>query len=383
MRIVYDHQIFAIQDIGGISRCFVELYKEMPETIDVQISLLESDNVYIKGMGLPGIRPKRDGINHFICRKNFPGKWQLYTWYHNLFKNNKHPDFNLLNTINELEKGEFDIFHPTFFSDYFLPYLKGKPFVLTIHDMTPELYPQYFKRDDIQILMKRKLAPLADAIIAVSENTKQDIMRILDIPENKIHVIYHGCSMSSSIQCYSKFDFPYLLYVGDRKGYKNFIPFVKQIAPILKQNKEIHVICTGQPFNKEEIKLFKELRISNLFVNTWAETDADLYSLYHNAICFIYPSDYEGFGIPILEAYKANCPVLLNHASCFPEIAKDAAIYFNIASKNSLSDSLEKILSMNKKEKEDLLCIQRARLEDFSWKKSAKKLALVYESIKK
>ena len=100
-------------------------------------------------------------------------------------------------TIEELQKGEYDIFHPTFFDDYFLPYLKGKPFVLTIHDMIPELYPLFFRPDDIHIILKRKLAPLAKAIIAVSENTKQDIVRILGIPEEKIHVVYHGCSFSS------------------------------------------------------------------------------------------------------------------------------------------------------------------------------------------
>ena len=373
--------MFAIQDFGGISRCFVELYKQMPKNVDTHISLKESNNVYIKEMGMKGVHPK-NGFDNFICRHPFPGKWHLYLWYHKLWKHNENKDINLIHSIEELEKGEYDIFHPTYYSDYFLPYLNGKPFVLTIHDMTPELYPQYFKHDDFQIIMKRKLAPLANAIIAVSENTKQDIIRILGIPEEKIHVIYHGCSLSSPTKSNSLFHFPYLLYVGDRKGYKNFIPFVKQVAPILKQHKGIHVVCTGKPFNKEEKYLFKELGVSGLFVNTWVDTDADLYSLYHHATCFIYPSDYEGFGIPILEAYQADCPVLLNRASCFPEIAQDAAIYFNINSNdNNLSECLVNFLSMSKYEKEILLNKQRARLADFSWKKSAEKLAKIYNSL--
>ena len=248
--------------------------------------------------------------------------------------------------------------------------------------MIPELYPQFYRPDDIHIIMKRKLAPLAKAIIAVSENTKKDIIRFLNIPEEKVYVVYHGCSFSSLQSSHSPYSFPYLLYVGDRFGYKNFIPFVKQVSPVLKQHKGLRVICTGKPFEKEEIILFKELGVSNLFINTWVKTDAELYTLYHHAECFIYPSDYEGFGIPILEAYQADCPVLLNRASCFPEIAKDAAIYFNINSNdNNLSESLVNFLSMSKYEKETLLTKQRARLADFSWRKSAERLAKIYNSI--
>ena len=382
MRILYDHQAFEMQSHGGVSRCFAELYKNLPKEVSASISLKESENVYIKEMNLTGTHFKRDGFNNFISRRPFPGKWSLYKLYQMIRGEKEYTDINLIHSIEELQKGEYDIFHPTFFNDYFLPYLKGKPFVLTIHDMIPELYPQYFRPDDIYIIMKRKLAPLAKAIIAVSENTKKDIIRYLNIPEEKVHVVYHGCSFSSLQCCHSPYTFPYLLYVGDRFGYKNFIPFVKQVVPVLKQHKGLHIICTGKPFKKEEKQIFKEFGVSKLFINTWVKTDTELYSLYHHAECFIYPSDYEGFGIPILEAYQADCPVLLNHASCFPEIAKDAAIYFNINSKdNNLAESLENFLSISKFEKETLLTKQRARLADFSWKKSAERLAEIYNSI--
>ena len=382
MRILYDHQTFALQDIGGVSRCFAELYKNLPREINACISVQESDNVYIKELNITGIRPKRNGINHFICRSPFPGKWHLYTWYQKICKNKEHIDLNLIHSIKQLEKGEFDIFHPTYYSDYFLPYLKGKPFVLTIHDMIPELYPQFFKPDDFQIAMKRKLAPLAKAIIAVSENTKQDIIRLLNIPEEKIHVVYHGSSLTTPSTIHSTYKFPYLLYVGDRFGYKNFTSFVKQVTPVLKDYKRLHVICTGHPFKKEEKKMLKEHGVYNQFISTWAKTDKELYTLYHNAECFIYPSDYEGFGIPILEAYQADCPVLLNRASCFPEIAKDAAIYFDINSNdNDLENSLKSFFSMETNEKKALLIKQRARLADFSWKESAEKLAKIYNSL--
>lgn len=382
MRILYDHQAFAMQSHGGVSRCFAELYKNLPKGISAYISLKESENVYIKEMNLSGVHFKRDSFSQFICRRPFPGKWHLYELYQKIQGKKEYIDTNLLYSIEELQKGEYDIFHPTFFDDYFLPYLKGKPFVLTIHDMVPELYPQFFGPDDIHIIMKRKLAPLAKAIIAVSENTKKDIIRLLNIPEEKVQVVYHGCSFSNIQSSRSPYNFPYVLYVGDRFGYKNFFPFVKQVTPVLKRHKGLHVICTGKPFKKEEKNVFKELGVNNLFINTWVKTDSELYSLYHHAECFIYPSDYEGFGIPILEAYQADCPVLLNRASCFPEIAKDAAIYFNINSNdNNLSESLENYLSMSKYEKDILLNKQRARLTEFSWKRSAERLAKIYNSL--
>ena len=382
MRILYDHQAFEMQSHGGVSRCFAELYKNLPKEISASISLKESNNVYINEINLAGTHFKRDGFNNFICRRPFPGKWHLYEMYQKILGKKEDSEINLTHSIKELQKGEFDIFHPTFYNDYFLPYLKGKPFVLTIHDMIPELYPQLYGLDHTHIILKRKLAPLAKAIIAVSENTKKDIIRFLNIPEEKVSVVYHGCSFSSPQSNRSPYSFPYILYVGDRFGYKNFIPFVKQVSPVIKQHKGLHVICTGKPFIKEEKEVFKELGVSQYFINTWVKTDAELYSLYHHAECFIYPSDYEGFGIPILEAYQADCPVLLNCASCFPEIAKDAAIYFNINSNNdNLSQSLEDFLSMNKYDKESLLTKQRARLSNFSWKESAERLARIYNSI--
>ena len=376
MKILYDHQAFAMQKYGGVSRCFVELYKNLPIGVDPCIALYKSDNVYVKD--IMNMRPQETVFDRIINKINFKGKWRVQLM-HKQFRENR-PDKNINHSINMLKKGEYDIFHPTFFNDYFLPYLNGNPFVLTIHDMTPELYPQYFS-DDFQIVMKRKLASLANAIIAVSENTKLDIIRILGIPDNKVHVVYHGCSLPTLQVSQPPFNYPYILFIGDRRGYKNFIPFVNQLLPVLKQHEGLHVVCTGHPFNSNEIRMFKELGVSGLFVNYWAKSDADLYALYHFAECFVYPSEYEGFGIPILEAYKADCPVLLNRASCFPEIAKDAAIYFDINSTNDLSKELGMVLSMNSNTKEEILSRQRARLTDFSWKKSAELMTQIYKSL--
>lgn len=384
IRVLYDHQAFTKQIYGGVSRCFVELYKHIPQGVHAQIAVKESDNVYIRD--LQEVQPANDRYNKFLCKRDFKGKRIIHQLYDKLTHSGYYPNYNENYSIELLKKGDFDVFHPTYFDDYFLPYLKDTPFVLTIHDMIPELYPQYFSKDDKQIVMKRKLVPLANAIITVSETTKRDVIRILDVPENKVHVVYHGCSFpKQGKDCLSiNNGKPYILYVGERGYYKNFNLFTKYIYPFLESHPDISVICTGAPFKREEtLQLLKE-GLSNRFHHFWVSTDEEFFSLYHQALCFVYTSEYEGFGIPILEAYQADCPVLLNNASCFPEIAGDAAIYFEMDSNSSdIVDKLEYIYSLNLTERDSFIKKQRKRLALYSWGKSAIQLVDVYKSILK
>lgn len=379
IKILFDYQCFSMQKFGGISRCFIELYRHLPESCKATIAVRESNNVYAQDY--LGVNPKGFQYENFICTRHFPAKKRLHKLYDILKTHKYYPDFNKNYCIELLKKGDFDVFHPTYYDDYFLPYLNGKPFVLTIHDMIPELYPQFFDRNNIQIINKRKLAPLADAIVVVSENTKRDVMRLLNIPEEKIHVVYHGCSIFPGGKSLT-YPFPYILYVGDRYGYKNFTPFVKALSPVLEKHSDLHVVCTGKSFTVEELDLLKRNGVEDRFISCMIKTDGDLFSLYHHAVAFIYPSDYEGFGIPILEAYQADCPVILNKASCFPEIAGEAAIFFDMDSEKScLAEQVEYLLSMSSAERDTLLIKQRERLSKYSWETSAKRLSAVYQSI--
>ena len=380
MKVLYDYQAFAMQKYGGISRCFYELYNHLPDGVKGTISLLESDNAYTSQ--LEGVHPNGYLQEHFICKRHFFGKGHLFLWTDKFRKHKFFPNYNKNYSIEQLRAGEYDVFHPTFFDDYFLPYLNGKPFVLTIHDMIPEQYPQYYSENEYQIAMKRRLAPLASAIVAVSETTKKDVIRILGVPEKKVHVVYHGCSLPEVEESSSPFSFPYIFYVGSRWGYKNFTRFVELVAPLLKRYENLYIVCSGGEFVETELTLFESLGLSGRFIQRWVKDDTELYSLYHHAVCFVYPSEYEGFGIPILEAYKANCPVVLNYESCFPEIAGDAALYFHMNSNHSnLEEQIEKVLNMNDAERKLLLGRQLKRLSFFSWESSAKNLADIYKSV--
>lgn len=380
MKILYDYQAFVMQKFGGVSRCFAELVKHLPLGVDFDLGVRESDNAYIQDIA--GVKPLGYKFQHFICNYNFKGKWQLHKLYEKIIGGHYYPNYNHSMIVEALDKGNYDIFHPTFFNDYFLQHLKGKPFVLTIHDMIPEKYPQYFPRDDFQIIKKRKLAKLANAIIAVSENTKKDIIDILNITEEKIHVVYHGCSFPVFSNPKKLIEKPYILHVGTRNLYKNFNLFIKHSLPFLRNHPDIIIVCTGPSFSGEESKILSDYKIEDRVIHYWAQTDEELFSLYHNAICFAYPSEYEGFGIPILEAYTSECPVLLNRSSCFPEIAGDAAVYFKMDDKSSnICEKLEYINSMSNDEKRELLNKQKKRLKMYSWEKSAKQLSDVYKSL--
>ena len=382
VRVLYDYRIFDYQRMGGISRCFVENYKCLPRDVKASFSVLDTDNIYLQSLGFQNTNYKYD---NFVTKWHFPYKRKIFRRYQSLINGAyARTHYNRQYSIKKLQEGDFDVFHPTFFDDYFLEYLKGKPFVLTIHDMIPELYPEYYDRDNEQIVYKRELAPLAAKIVTVSESTKRDVIRILNVPEEKIEVVYHGAPIIRNLNEESSriIPSPYILFVGERHWYKNFELFVNHVVPVLRRHSDLQVVCTGKEFNEEERELLARKGVSDKFKTYFFKDDTELYNLYHHAQFFIFPSSYEGFGIPILEAYSAQCPVLLNHASCFPEIAGDAAVYF-IENKGicDLEEKMELMLSMSDTAKQELIQKQSEQLKQYSWEKSAERLANIYRSL--
>lgn len=385
MKVLYDSQAFDMQTHGGVSKSFAELYKHLPKSVEACIGIRETENVYLREMGFT---PKYDDYNNFFLKKNFLLKRVLYKAVRNIQARHVKswdcwPQLNRFETERLLKQKSFDVFHPTFFNDYFLPILGDRPFVLTIHDMIPELFPEYYSARDPQIIMKKKLIPLAAHIVAVSEHTKKDLVNIFHVPEEKITVVYHGSdTISYHPSIGTCFDFEYLLYIGERHMYKNFLFFLRDCMPILCRHRDLKIICTGKPFTSEEKYFFETFGMKERFIHLFVETHQQLLDLYHHAVAFIYPSSYEGFGMPILEAYTADCPVMLNRASCFPEIAGDAAIYFQTGKEfSNFQEKFEYLYHMNSIEREQLLTKQRERLKLYSWEKSALTLAQIYKKI--
>ena len=383
MKVLYDHQAFTMQYFGGVSKCFCELISHFPNGVETEISIVQSDNVHLKQSGLCGkLHPVDIDSYKFREQYNFRGAYRLYCAVNKLFPSLPTAEnINKLKSIELLKSREYDIFHPTFFDSYFLPYLDGKPFVLTIHDMMPEIFLQYFGKNDMQIKGKKKLVDKASAIIAVSKQTKNDLIDILKVPENKVTVIYHGGPQKEAITGDPIIKVPYFLYMGTRNAYKNFDRLVIAFSQVAECHKDLLLVCTGGDFNASEMKLLQQYGVEDRVVHLFA-SESDVKNLYAFAKAFIYPSLYEGFGMPILEAFAYGCPVLLNKKSCFPEIADDAGLFFHDDNDFSdLREKMEEVLDWND-EKRNLI-IQRGyeRLTFFRWEESSRQLLAVYHSV--
>lgn len=363
MKVLYDHQIFSNQVYGGISRYFYELMTHLSKCReDFELSLRYSNNLYIK--------------NSSFIKNN--------TFFEQVHFRGKHRLLNLINkpcSVKKLKNRDFDIFHPTYYDPYFLDYIGNKPFVLTIHDMVHEIFPTMFPLRDKTPEWKKILVSRATKIIAVSESTKRDIIKLYGIDDQKIEVIYHGNSINvgpytevSNIKLPEK----YLLFVGDRHIYKNFGNFIKSVSPELKINKTLNIVCGGgKKFTREETNLFKALNINNQVYHYSIVNDEMMAHLYTKALAFVYPSLYEGFGIPILEAFACGCPVIVSNSSSLPEVARDAAAYFDPYDIVSMNETVRRIThdeDLRKRLKEKGF----ERLKSFSWEKTAEQTKEVY-----
>ena len=371
MKVLYDHQIFNFARIGGVARYFTELLRYNPLA---ELSLKYSDTIYLQDQCFSKykILPENHVYDTFLPGFNFKGKGFLRRSYSKLFKKN-----NLALSIHSLKKNKFDIFHPTYYEPYFLQHLKGKPFVLTVHDMIHELFPHFFLDDKDTIPYKSLLIPQADIIIAVSENTKKDILQFFpELKTEKIRVVYHGSSFQQINDSVKKERF--ILFTGGRALHKNFTAFAEAIAPLLAKH-NFHLLCAGHPFTHEEKLLLENLNIADRAVCNYV-SDKKLVELYSKATVFVFPSLYEGFGIPILEAFACNCPAILSNTSSLPEIGGNAAVYFDPNSIEDMRHQIERVL-ISPSLQEEMMQKGKERFKLFSWKKCSEETMKVYKEL--
>lgn len=368
MKILLDPQIFSQQTYGGISRYYTEIFSELEKRNDVEVVLpiYYTDNFYLKAT-------------------NLLSKNKLLTSFYDILSFFKISTKTLRKKKSEkfikqvCQDNNYDVFVPTYYNPYFLELITDKPFVLTVYDMIHELFPQYFSNDPYRVIEnKKKLIYKATRIIAVSHNTKKDILRIFpDIDGEKIHVIHHGSSIK--IEECSKVNLPknYILYLGSRADYKNFRFLVNAIKPILKENPDLVLLAAGGgEFKDYEINYIEDKGLSQQIKQKNFEED-QLGHFYKNAKFFVFPSQYEGFGIPVLESMACGCPIILSNSASFPEVAGDAGIYFDSTSEEDLRSKIRMLLD------DDNLRIQLSekgleQVKKFDWKVAAEQCLEVY-----
>ena len=349
--VLFDSQIYDLQKFGGISRMYSDIANELNKNEIVE---------RYTGSGLANGKYQDYYVRFSIGNTE------------NIYLKDEYCDEELDNnrdlSIKELKEGNFDVFYPTFFNPYFLKYIGNKPYVMSVHDMIPEIYDEYFSRNDLQIVGKKEMVKHAAAIEVPSECTKRDLIKILGVDENKIHVVGRAIDDNFGTKFYSKsiVDYDYILYVGQRNAYKRFDWFIKHITPFLERHKDIHIICTGKNFNEKEIKLITEFSLWGR-VHTIFADDITLATLYKYAKFFVFSSEYEGFGLPVLESYKMGCIALLNNIEVFREITDDLGTFFDLKENESnLSEVAEKVYSMTDEERNSVLNKQYSILEKYS-----------------
>jgi glycosyltransferase involved in cell wall biosynthesis len=375
--------MFNRQKYGGITRYFFELLMNFhnDEEIDFILPLVFSSNHYLKKapfIKCPNLlKPiKIEGenpVSKFMSKPIWKISKRIYKFQQYLNSTKLH---------KTIKTKDFDICHPTYYNTETLRYVKNKPVVVTVHDMIYELFPEYFP-DDPFPAYKKDLIKIAHKIIANSENTKRDLIKIHNVPADKIEVIYLGCSFNKrDLDIKKKMHLPeeYILFVGERKNYKNFIFFMKSIAPLMEKHKNMEVICTGNKyFSGSERALLDSLNLSKRVFQCSVSDDL-LFELYKKATVFVFPSLYEGFGIPILEAFSAGCPVACSNKSSLPEVAGDAAVFFDPKNEDSICNAVDQLIS-DKAFRNGLVNKGYVRLRNFSWRETAQRTKKLYMSL--
>jgi glycosyltransferase involved in cell wall biosynthesis len=359
LKIAFDHEAFGIQLYGGVSRYFCRLARELSRlpTADVSVRALFTCNQHLRDIpdlcSATALLPPFHGYRHILP-----------------FVNTR-----LAGTLYAL--GPPDILHHTSPAPTFIV-SRGTARIITVHDMVHELFPAYYKANPFSA---KKIAAIkmSDGIIAISESTKRDILKVVDIDPARIRVVHHGVDQPPDVPP-AKFDNPYILHVGRRDLYKNFDLVLEAFvqSPALR---DIYYIVAfgGGAFTDDEQSRIKHLGLQKKVIHRSGD-DMILWSHYRGAAAFVFPSKYEGFGLPLLEAMSLGCPVICSDTSCFPEVAGDAAQYFDPTSVDSLISSLMRILR-SPEEREEHIIRGYARARKFSWKHCAEQTLDFYASL--
>ncbi len=373
MKVLYDHQAFSLQDFGGVTLIYSELlraFQNYPKNvISAKAFAPASGNVNLQS-AQPQLSWK---ILHKISNQNrFKLQFQV----------------NKLLSLISLATSNFDVYHPTYYNPYFIPHVK-KPFVVTVYDMAHEVFADdpAFNADVRK--NKQILVQAASKVLAISQFVKDDLIRIYNVPADKIEVTYLGGDNILRPEDQDAGNFAsilpkrYIVYDGTRKsGYKNFRPFLSAIAPILNKDTTLYVVCAGGvPFTADEIAFFTELKIEKQLINVPVRGTMPMQAVFwKNALLFAYPSLYEGFGIPFVQSMFCGCPIVGSNTGSTAEVGQDVIFYFDGKNQESIRATVENAL-YNEEERKKKIALGYARAKDFTWQKTAEKTLAVYQSL--
>lgn len=361
MKILYDGWIFSIQMAGGINRYFANLIDGLPDDYSPSITTSRIPSVnWPQNPNLKVLRSKK------FRPRRFSGRAENF-YFDRVTKS-----------------GEYDLFHPTYYeslapkewSSY------GMPVVLTVYDMIHERFADILDKTGEIRAGKRRAIMSAQKIICISEHTKQDLMEFYPVPESKITVAYLGAELDASLAHGPEAVpvRPYFLYVGSRAPYKNFDGLLRAMGRLVTARKEVALCVVGPPLLAEELQKIESFGLSGNIEYFGYADDAQLAKLYRCSLGFVYPSLYEGFGIPPLEAMQCGTLVVAANTSSIPEVVGDGGILFDPQKNDELTDILTAIAS-DKVERSAIIEKGYRRAKSFSWEKTIAQTLDVYRSM--
>lgn len=349
MKVVLDNIVFSLQKTGGISVYWHELIKRIINNENIQVEMLGCINRNIFGQKYSCLQQKESSIPVSILR------------YLSFRK----------------KIAEKSIFHSSY---YRVAHSKKAINVTTVHDFTYEYFSKGLQKK-VHCWQKYQAIRNSDAIICISENTKQDLLRFVPFAkEKKIKVIHNGVSDEYyPTNCSTDINVPfeknsYFLYVGSRIGYKNFFLAAEAVS-----RTSLNLVIVGSNLTeKEKNKLNEMLGINRYHVLENISSQV-LNVLYNNAFCLIYPSAYEGFGIPVLESQKAGCPVIAYNGSSIPEVIGETPLLLN---KLTIEEILSKIvLLQDATTRKDIVEKGIENSRKYTWDKTYNQIIDLYEEI--
>ena len=368
LKIAFDQQVFLLQEYGGISRYLCCLAEHLAL--------------------MPGVEPRVFAPLHFNrslgAMPRMPGRGILLP---------KMPTkvFRFISSASkqtariQIRAFRPDVVHETYFtSEDFLP--RGAKRVVTVYDMIFERFAAMIEHGHRTAAPKRAAVMRADHVICISENTRRDLIEITGVPESRTSVVHlavdevffrHGKKAKPP----KGLEQPYLLFVGGRQGYKNFGAFLRAFLASEYLRKNFSIVCFGGgELSDQELADAGDLDLKPGQLLHRSGDDHALANCYRSAAALVYPSLYEGFGIPPLEAMACSCPVICSRTSSLPEVVGDAGEYFDPHQEDDMMTTMERVLQSPDR-RQHLIAKGLSHCARFSWKKCAEETAEIYRTL--
>jgi len=368
LSILFDYQIFFHQEYGGISRYVIELASNLAafDGTDVEIYGARHHNAYLQepppGVSVVGRKVARSA-SKLSRAVGLVG--------------------NAASFFAHASKASPTHIHQTYFYELFRPVSKATR-IVTVYDMTHELFPKQFPAPMRTSRAKRRAVNQADHVICISESTRRDLVRLFDVSPEKVTAIPLGLSvrlaeLAASGQTLAPIhQRPYILYVGQRGGYKNFDNFIKAFGSSPRLLRELDILCFGGgALSAEELDAVRRAGVDPARLRQLGGDDNLLAAAYQHARFLVYPSLYEGFGFPPLEAMALGCAVACSNTSSMPEVVGDTAITFDPRSVDDLARAMTTLADDEAaRQRSRIAGAQRASL--FTWQRCAESTRDLY-----